>query len=127
MLLAIALLVGVGTAVDATPAAAAAPKYGTATICFKAPYTMYGRTYWGPYNRTVRVDAKVDGDWYEITTTTPNLRGCLSIGLAAGYRWRFRVYHHEAQTWYVKHSRSQWIKAGHSYRMRTVWIQTSIG
>ncbi|MDM7831115.1 hypothetical protein [Cellulomonas edaphi] len=122
-LVALTLLVGLSTGIDARPAAAATPKYGIARVCFKAPYRSLGTTYWGPYNRAVNVDVVLDRHWHKVTATTPNTRGCLRMKLVAGYTWRFRVYHYEARTWYVGRSHRVKVKAGHTYRLRTVWLE----
>jgi hypothetical protein len=64
------------------PAAPAqASTYGIVDICFQASTTMYGTTYWGIYNRTVRVDAWVDGGPHQILTITPSTRGCVRQAL----------------------------------------------
>jgi len=127
ILVALCMLVALSTALDARPAAAttaaAKTKFGIVRVCLKAPVVLSGVTYWGPYNRPVNVDAYYGGHWHKRATTTPNLHGCVAMKLQGGYKWRYRVYHYEAQTWYIGRSKTVKVKAGHKYRLPTVWLQ----
>lgn len=100
------------------------PPHGTARVCFQAVGDIGYGPFYGIYNRPVRVDAWVNGAAQEIMTFTPNTRGCLSIKLPAKYSWRFRVYHKEANYYWVGRSDWRYVKAGGSYNFGTVTIQS---
>lgn len=121
MLLACATL-AIGVTAGSGATAEAAPTYVLADVCFQAPVSVGGRVYWGPFNRTVTVDAWLNGQAQAVQTYTPNLNGCIRVPLVTGYHWRFRVYHRETSTWYIGQSGWQFANAGHNLNFGTVWL-----
>jgi hypothetical protein len=83
----------------------------------------YGPFY-GIYDRTVRIDASINGSAKQIATTTPSTRGCIRMRLVAGYSWRFRVYHKEANYYWVGRSSWRYVRAGGTYNFGTVTVNS---
>jgi hypothetical protein len=90
-----------GAAAPGHPVVDAAPSSATArmpaatksayTACFKAAYTSYGRTTWGPFGgRPVYVDVLLNGAAYAMGTVRTGLNGCVTWPLVNGYTYRFR-------------------------------------
>lgn len=119
LLLASAIL-ATGITVGSGTRAEAAPAFATTDVCFQAPFSLYGTTYWGPYNRPVILDVWLDGQAHQVQTYTPGTNGCIRVNVVAGYYWRFRVYHREAATWYIGQTGWQYARAGYSYNFGTL-------
>jgi hypothetical protein len=119
LLLAITATMGVTTATTQSAAALSNP---TATVCIKASYSMYGRTYYGAYGSyPVRVDAWIGGAQQQLTlNTAPN--GCVTVTLLAGYSWRFRVYSYLGSRWYVGSTGWQYMQNGYHYNFGTLYV-----
>lgn len=119
LLLAITATMGVTAA---TPQSAAALSNPTATVCIKASYSMYGRTYYGAYGSyPVNVDAWVGGSKQVLTVTTAT-NGCVTVTLVAGYSYRFRVYSYLGGRWYAGSTGWQYMLNGYNYNFGTLYV-----
>jgi hypothetical protein len=118
------VMLGVFAAATA-PAGAATAGSPVAQACFQASTTMYGKTYWGPYDRPVIIDAVVGGQAFQMGTILPNRNGCVSQPLVAGYSWRFRVYQKASGSYWLGQTGWQYMVDGYTYNFGTVWLQST--
>lgn len=122
VLIALFGLLTIGMLSPAPAQAAAAPAYGTVTICFQVGYTINGVFYTGIYNRPVQVDVWLNGTAQRAQTQIPNTRGCLTTALVPGYYWRFRVYQQEGAYLYFGTSAWQYVLGGGNYNLGTMLV-----
>jgi hypothetical protein len=120
-------VVGVATPAQAAPAPSASVRTavastGTASVCFKSSFNLYGQTFWGAYDRDVIVDVLVNGVWHQYWILTPNINGCLTQRLWSGATYRFRVYHYEANRWYVGRSGAGFLAPNGYLNFGTVYV-----
>ncbi|KQQ95446.1 hypothetical protein ASF62_02660 [Leifsonia sp. Leaf325] len=120
-------IAGVAAPAEAAPAAtavrSAALSSGTASVCFKSAIIIGGVRYgYGPFNRTVSVDVLSNGTWYQYHQTTPGINGCLTINLYAGWTYRFRVYHNEANRWFIGQTGGAYLSPGGYLNYGTLYV-----
>ncbi len=116
------IAVALGFLLVPTAPAQAAIAYGTRDVCFQAPATINGTTYWGIYNQAVWVDHWENGQAVQENTYYPYTNGCLRVNLFAGYYYRFRVYNYVNSTTYTGRSAWTWVNAGSYAHLGTVYL-----
>lgn len=118
---AFALLLGsCGCAAAPPPPKPKPPASGSAQVCFGAWNNIGYGAFWGSYTGPVNVDAWIKGQSSQVTTVETNSRGCVNMALIAGYSWRFRVYSHQSNSYWVGSSEWKYVRAGGRYDYGTV-------